>query len=265
MACVCFIAGAERLAAQAKQGPLPPPPEDKKIVVIPVKPKAEAPPMPVEQLIRALATKEEAFLQARAAYSYRKTVRIVEYGEDGQPAGDFQYVAEGRINSDGEHYEKIVEQPKGTLPDLPLQVEDLGILWRAPLFPLITGNLAKYDLNYSGKQQLDELSTYVIQVKPKQVERAHAYFDGVVWVDDGELAVVKSYGKWVTETGDVSTPEAPFVFFETYRENVDGKYWFPSYERSDGSLKLKNREVPLRLIVRWTDYKPFTSAATKNP
>jgi hypothetical protein len=257
--------GAASLAAQAKQGPLPPPAEGK-VIKIPAGPgKVEAPPVPPEEIIRAFTQKEEVFLQARAGYSFQKTVRIVEYGEDGKSVGEFQYTTEGKINSDGNYYERIVKRPDGELPDLVLQPEDLEILWRAPLFPFIPTQAAKYVLTYSGKQQVDELNTYVFQVKPRQVDRAHAYLDGLVWVDDRDLSIVKVYGKWITETGAVSTPEVPFTFFETYRENVDGKYWFPAYVRSDAMLKLRNREVPLRLTIRWTDYKPFTAPPAKNP
>jgi hypothetical protein len=48
--------------------------------------------------------------------------------------------------------------------------------------------------------------------------------------------------------------------FETYRENVDGKYWFPNYTRSDGTVNLKGLEIPMRLVIKWTDFKPIPSA-----
>jgi hypothetical protein len=82
----------------------------------------------------------------------------------------------------------------------------------------------------------------------------------VVWIDDHDLAVVKTYGKWVTELGDVHSPVLPFTLFDTYRENVEGKFWFPNYARSDDSIRRKNGEVRLRLTVRWTDYKPAAGA-----
>lgn len=257
--------GAASANAQAKQGPMQPPPEGK-VTRIPTEHKPEAPPpMPVEDIIKAFTQKEELFLQARANYAYHKSVRVVEYGDDGKPAGDFQYAVEFKMDSEGGRAERMVKHPEGTLPGVVLQPEDLDVLWRAPLFPFTPGQLAKYDLTYAGKEQVDELSTYVFQVKPKQVDRAHAYFDGVIWVDDRDLAIVKAYGRWMTETGAVFAPEAPFIFFETYRENVDGKFWFPTYVRSDAMLKVKDHEIPLRLTVRWTDIKPFPTAAEKKP
>jgi hypothetical protein len=74
--------------------------------------------------------------------------------------------------------------------------------------------------------------------------------------------VVKTYGRWVTDQGDMRTiPDLPFTLFETYRENVDGKYWFPNYSRSDGILNLKGLEIPVRMVIKWTDFKPLPSAA----
>jgi hypothetical protein len=257
--------GAVQADAQAKQGPLQPPP-DAKVTRIPAETKPEAPPpMPVEDIIKAFSQKEELFLEERSKYVYQRSVRVVEYGQDGKPAGDFQYTVENKIDTQGGHSERMVKQPEGTLPDLVLQPEDLDTLWRAPLFPFTPGQIANYVLTYAGKEQVDELTTYLFQVKPKQVDRAHAYFDGLIWVDDHDLAIVKVYGKWVTETGPVFSKEAPFTFFETYRENVDGKFWFPTYVRSDAMLKVKDREIPLRLTVRWTNIKPIAAPPEKKP
>jgi len=78
--------------------------------------------------------------------------------------------------------------------------------------------------------------------------------------------VVKTYGKWVNDLGPVHPPEFPFVNFETYRENVDGKYWFPNYTRSDDFVRLKDESIPVRLVIKWTEIKPLqASPAPANP
>ncbi len=90
-------------------------------------------------------------------------------------------------------------------------------------------------------------------MKPKVVERIHGYFKGMVWIDDKYLEVVKTYGSWVNDLGDMkSSPQVPFTLFETYREFVDGKYWFPTYARSDETLHLKEHEVPVRMVIKWS-------------
>ncbi len=256
-------------SAQEKQGPLTPPPK-REVIRIPVETAAEPPPIPIEEIVRRFTEKEEELLRARSSFTFRKTVRVQEIGEDGKAAGEFQVITEPAVASDGSRYEKVVDQSPSTLRRLRLAPEDLETVARIPLFALIPGNLGKYDLSYAGKQPVDELSTYVFRVKPKALERTRAYFEGLVWVDDRDLVVVKTYGKWVTETGDVTSPEFPFTFFETYREIVGGNQRFPTYARSDDALKVKDGELRIRLTIRWTDYKPLGPAAAapapaKNP
>lgn len=253
------IAG-HALAQEPKTGPLTPPPS-RDVVRIPAEKSAEAPPVPAEEIVRRFTQKEDEFLRARAAYTYRKTVRVQEFGDDGKISGEFQITTEPAVASDGRRYEKIVEQPPSTLRRMPLAPEDLEILARIPLFPVTSEQLSKYELTYAGKQLVDEIGTYMFRVRPRLLERTRAYFEGLLWVDDRDLLVVKTYGKWVTEVGDVSTPELPFTMYETYRENIDGKYWFPTYTRSDDYLHQKAGELHIRLIIRWTDYKRLAGAA----
>jgi hypothetical protein len=63
----------------------------------------------------------------------------------------------------------------------------------------------------------------------------------------------------------VHVANMPFTMYETYRENVDGKYWFPNYERSDDTLHLKDVSVPVRLVIKWTDFKVLPAAAAPAP
>jgi len=108
---------------------------------------------------------------------------------------------------------------------------------------------------------VDEVDCYIFQVKPKTVERQKAYFDGVVWVDAKYLEIVKTYGQWMTDLGPLRViKDLPFSLFETYRENVEGKYWFPNYARSDDTAEIKGQQIPVRIVIKWTDFKPLPSA-----
>jgi len=264
LVCALFFAHAEWRAQAAQQGPLTPPPEHdvRRVGTEPVPP---APPsIPPEEIIKRFSQKEDGYLVARAGFTYKKTVRLEEFGPDGKPSGQLLLVLEGKPGPDGKIYEKTVERPQSTLHYLEMGPEDFQALARMPAYPLTTPQLAKYDLKYLGEELVDEIECYIFQVKPKAVERAHYYFDGIVWVDDVYLDVVKTYGKWVNDLGDMRSATMPFSIFETYRENVDGKYWIPNYMRSDGTLNLKDQNVPVRLVIKWTDYKP-ASAATPAP
>ena len=260
--CSFYFALSASPACGAQQGPLTPPPEHD-IHRVGTEPVPPAPPsMAPEEIIKRFSQKEDEYIVARAGYTYKKTVRLQEFGPDGKPSGELSLVIEAKPGPDGKVYEKTVERPQSTLHFLEMGPEDFQSLARMPAYPLTTGQLAKYNLKYLGKELVDEVDCYIFQVKPKSVERAHYYFDGIIWVDAAYLEVVKTYGKWVNDLGDTRSPTMPFNIFETYRENVDGKYWLPNYMRSDDTLNLKDANVQVRLVIKWTDYKPIPAAGT---
>jgi hypothetical protein len=262
-AIVAMTLGITPARTQDAQGPLTPTPtEEHKVVRLGTEPEPPAPPsLPPDEIIRRFSQKEDEFLAARPNYGYRKTIRIDEFGPDGNLAGQFLLVTETTRAPNGQVINKVVQKPQSTLHYFNLETEDVKELDRIPAFPLTTSQLLKYDLKYVGEEQVDEVDCYIFKVKPKLLDRTHAYLDGLVWVDTKYLEVVKTYGKWVNELGEVHSATLPFTLFETYRENVDGKYWFPDYERSDDTLHLKDVNVPVRLVIKWTEFKPLPAAA----
>jgi hypothetical protein len=264
---VLVAVGAAGGYAQDAQGPLTPAPsEEHNVRRLGTEPEAPAPPsLPAEEIIRRFSQKEDEFIAARPNYGYRKTIRIDEFGDDGKPAGQFVMVTETMRAANGQVISKVVQKPQSTLHYFNLESEDVRELDRIPAFPLTSSQLAKYDLKFIGQEQVDEIECYIFKVKPKILDRAHAYLDGLVWVDTKYLEVVKTYGRWVNELGEVRSATLPFTLFETYRENVDGKYWFPNYERSDDMLHLKDVTVPVRLVIKWTDFKVLPAAGAAAP
>jgi len=252
-------------AAQIRPGPLPPPANAPAPVVIPAEPKPDPPPIPVPEIIKRFSENEGAMLVAHAGYVYKRVVRVEELDDNGKPAGTFQFTTELTQLPDGKTYERELKHPETSLNVLNLELESLNPLLKIPALPFIPTQLVHYDINYVGTQKLDELNTYIFRIEPKQVERQRAYFKGVIWVDDQDFVIVKTLGHWVTELGEISTDNFPFKFFDTYRENVAGKIWFPSYLRSDDSVNTKHGLVHVRLIVRWEDYKPRTATPAPAP
>ena len=261
-AALLMLLAAARLPGQETgAGPLtaPPPEHDVKRVV--GVPEPEAPPsLPPAQIIKGFSQKEDIYVTVRPQYSYRKTIRIQEFGPDGQPSGEYQATYEAGRTSDGKIYEKAISSPQSTLEYLQFEPDDVQRMFRAPEYPLTTSQLPKYVLQYLGTETVDEVECYIFQVHPKTLDRQHPYFDGVIWVDQKYLEVVKTYGKWVTDLGEYRPSSLPFSMFETYRENVDGKYWFPNYSRSEDVVKLKIRNVPVRVTVKWSNFKPFPAS-----
>jgi len=263
---VLLSAALPLLAQDSHPGPMAPPPPDKAVrrVGNTVDPDAPLPAAP-EEIIRKFTEKEERYVEARTHFWYRKSVRLQEFSGDGKPAGQIEITTEPAVTADGKPYSRIVGQPVSTLKSLQLAPEDLESLALIMAYPVTASLRPKYDLRYAGKEQLDEISCYVFQVHPKAVERTRPYFDGILWVDDKYLEVVKTYGKWVTDLGPVHSPTLPFTLFETYRENVEGKYWFPNYASSDDVLHFQSGDVPIRLIIKWTDYKRVSPPAPERP
>ena len=258
----CLFLALPVRAQSSPQGPLTPLPEHNvRRVTTEVTPDAPL-ALPEAEVIQRFSAKEDANLAARPHYGYRKTLRIQEFGPDGKPSGELLRVTEVGPGTDGRLSVRAIEKPQSTLQHIYLAPEDLAALDRVPAYPLTTSQLAKYDLKYLGKEQVDEINCYIFQVKPKVVERMRAYFDGVVWVDAKYLDIVKTYGKWVTDLGEQRAMEPlPFTLFETYRENVDGKYWLPNYSRSDDTLHIKEGDFPMRITIKWTEFKPLPTAA----
>ena len=142
--------------------------------------------------------------------------------------------------------------------------EDVRTMIALPLFFLTSDQIANYDFLYAGQQQLDELNAYVFQVRPKQLSRTQRLFQGVVYVDDHDLAIVETYGKFLTEVEGEGT-RLPFSMFETYRENFQNKYWLPTYVSSDEFIGSGDDQFQLRLVIRSSDFKPNARAGAAIP
>lgn len=260
---VTILAASTPSLAQGRPGPMPQSPPTGPIT-LPGAPKTpDPPPVPVEEIIKRLSANEEAMLHAREGFTFRKTVRIQELDDKGQTTGEFQLVTDTAVGSDGKLTEKVVSRPTSTMTVLNVVEEDTDLLKRIPLFPLTVSQEPKYNLTYLGKQKLDEIEAYIFQVKPKQVERTKALFDGVIWVDTADFAIVKTTGKWITELGEVKPQQLPFSTFDSLRENVAAKQWFPAYMRSDTTIPIKTGDVHIRLTVLWQNYKPVTATASQ--
>jgi hypothetical protein len=233
LAVVVLTAAAVATTAHGQAaGPQAPPPTFE-VKRIPSEPHPGPPPIPEQEIIQKFAANEDIIKKAYDTYTFTQTIRMSELTD---PGGEFSVSGEVYMKSDGQRYVRVVGQPNSTLKVTHFSLEDVRQIASVPLFPLTSQELANYNFKYAGEQKLDQLNTYVFQVKPKTLSRKKRFFEGVVWVDDHDFAIVKSYGKFVSELSGNGLA-LPFTMFETYRENVQDKYWFPSYIRSDDFFK----------------------------
>jgi len=251
-----FVASAALpVCAQDNQGPLGPPPKFE-VRRVPSVPHPGPPPIPQQEIIRRFAANEDAARKIYETYDFVQTIRIEEMSN---PGGKFTVTGEEYTRPDGQRFWRIVKPAESTLKLTHYSFEDVRTITTLPTFFLTSDQIANYDFLYAGQQKLDELNTYVFQVKPKQFSRTQRLFQGVVFVDDHDLAIVETYGKFVTELIDEGT-KLPFSLFETYRENFQDKYWLPTYTTSDDYFGAAGEEeFQLRLVIRSTDFKPNAS------
>ncbi len=240
-------------------------PKTPDVVRLSNKPEPEKPPIPAEDIIRQFAAHQDEAAHVREGYIYRKIVDLAEIGDDGKPQAQAEVTTEFTALDDGTWRPKTTRKPDENLQVVSLEPDALQMISSIPSFPFTTGQLAKYDITYQASEKVDDLTTYVFKVTPKMLDREYAYFSGLIWVDNEDFAIVKSYGKWVAETGDMKPPNLPFTIFETYCQPVLNKYWMPAYSRSDAVVNGNNYSVPVRLTIRWDNYKPANGRSEPLP
>ena len=226
-----------------------------------------APPTGVtpEQIIQKFADKEGQFKQARDHYTWTQDVKIQELDGD-TVGGEFREVTDIVYDDRGRRVEQVNFAPQPTLVRVSMTKEDLDDIRNKFPFSLVTDELPKYQILYVGQQKVDELDTYVFDVAPKTIEKGQRYFQGRIWVDKQDMQIVKTYGKSVPDIGVDPTKkkkhadqENLFPKFVTYREQIDDKYWFPTYTKADDVLHFSNGDVHIRIVVKYTNYKRFGS------
>jgi hypothetical protein len=216
----------------------------------------DASTVPVEQIIQKFAAREAEFRIERDNFTYTQTFSIQTLDSSDRPDGEYQMTSEIVFTPDGKRFERVTHAPPPTLERIQLSQQDLDDLEHVQPFVLTTAELPKYNVKYVAHQNLDELSTYVFDVGPKTLEKNQRYFQGRIWVDDKDFAIVKTDGKAVPDIKKKGQ-ENVFPRFETFRENIEGNYWFPTYTRSNDVLHFSSGDVHIRMAVHYEDYKRF--------
>lgn len=217
-------------------------------------PKAE-----VDRIIKKFTDNEDSFRQALTNYVFNRSATIQTVGMGGQVTGTYRRDSFMTFSSEGKRFEKITFFPVSTLTEISVTPEDLEDLGGVNPFALDPRAVSQYNFSYVGKEKIDDLSLYVFDVSPKVLpdpKKSNArLFSGRVWVDDTDLMIVKSRGKGLPET-----KQNKFPVVTTWRENIDGKYWFPAFSRSDDTLEFGSGfVVRLRIRVKYEDYKEAKS------
>ena len=208
----------------------------------------------IDRIIKAFTAKEGEFRDALKVYAFNRNAKIQTVGLGGQITGTYQRDSFLTFKEDGSRFERIIYFPVSTLRDVQITPEDLENLNGIDPFAIEPSAAGQYNFAFIGKEKIDELDLYVFDVTPKVVpdwkKTKARLFSGRIWVDDRDLMIVKSKGKAVPEG------KQRFPVVETWRESVDGKYWFPSYSMSDDELVFESGQVvKMKIRVKYQNYR----------
>ena len=206
----------------------------------------------IERIIQSFTAKEIEFRRALNTYSFKRDALVQKIGMGGQVTGEYHRVSTFTFDDQGNRYEKISFFPMSTMPEITQEdIDDMGGI--SP-FALEPAKIDQYNIRFVGKEHIDELDLYVFDVTPKVIinpkKTKERLFSGRIWVDDRDLQIVKTKGKGVPET-----KSNKFPIVETYREHIDGRYWFPTYSYADEELIFDSGDsLHVRMKIRYTDF-----------
>ncbi len=220
-----------------------------------------------DEVIKRFTAKESELREIWREYAYQQESRLQVLGPANTVSGEYYQVSEFVFNDAGNRIERIIKAPPSTLDQAGLRMtqEDKNAFINLQPFALAAEDLVNYNVYFVGKEKIDEINAYVFDVTPKVMSNTRElkrmkdkgiegkYFQGRIWVDDVDLQIVKTAGKTVPEF------EQRFPKFETYRENIDGRYWFPTYTYGDDTLEFDRFSVHVRMVVKYKNYKRFQS------
>jgi hypothetical protein len=224
--------------------------------------KSEPKGITPEEIIKRFSAKEKEFKEARDLYTYRQDVKVQTLDGD-TVDGEYRQVFDITFDDQGHKSKNVVYAPQASLTRIGMTQEDVDDIENRLPFVLTSDEIPEYNILYVGMQQEDELHCYVFDIAPKQIEGKKRYFQGRIWVDDQDFQVVKTYGKTVPDIRKKKGNENLFPSFTTWRQRIDGKYWFPVYTKADDTLHfsggLGGGDVHIREIVKYQNYKRFGS------
>jgi hypothetical protein len=260
------------------------------------------PSIPVAQIIQEFTAKETLFNEALNNYTWTRAVRVQSLDDDGHPNGQYYQVVDIYYTPGGQRMERVTDAPQGKLFDtacirdsttpssgdttttgigdstpsasgngsicngeILMTEKDFSDIEQRLPFVLTTQDAGQYNITYVGQQQVDQIETWVFSVSPKALEKNKRYFQGKIWVDQKEHQIVVTDGKNVPDDLRPNHMDLTLPFI-TYRQMVDGKYWFPVYTVGDATLHFLagkgylSDNAHLRETVKYTNYHQFRTS-----
>ena len=204
--------------------------------------------------LSAAAERGKDLLAALRDYTYYAELTVQTVSQSDTITGKYYRFSQISFDRDGNRQEKVLENTSTLPEDVHIGTITANNLTRVYQFVVTPETINQYELNYVGRERVDELNTFVFDVKPKikmpDPEKSHErYLRGRVWIDDQDLCVVKAAGEVLPEQSGYRTPK-----FETYFQNYD-KFWFPAYSSADDYVRAGRYFTRVNVNLRLTGYK----------
>jgi len=208
------------------------------------------------EFIASAAERGKELISALHNYSYHSEITIESVSQADTITGKYYRFSQVSFDARGNQQERVLETTSTLPADVHIGTATANKLISVYQFLLTPETLSKYELNYIGRERVDDLDTVVFDVKPRiklqDAEKDERYLKGRIWIDEQDRCIVKVSGQAVPERGSVRTPK-----FETYFQNYD-KFWFPAYSKADDTIKTGSYHTRVVVNVRFTGYKKTT-------
>ena len=216
---------------------------------------------PPEGFLRKIAEQETHNAIARDDYTYRQSVEVQEFDVQGRITGTYTEVRDITFTESKGRTEQVVQPGKSTLTKIRLTPEDFNDIRNIEPLLLTTDKVALYEGRYQGEETIDGTLCFVEHLRPKQILAGQRFFEGVIWVRETDLAIIRSEGQAVPQI-ETTKEQNLTPHFTTIRKEVDGKWMFPVETYSDDTLYFRDWPQRIRTIINYKNYKKFGAEST---
>lgn len=205
--------------------------------------------------MKQVAARETDNEASRNQYMYRQTVTLSDY------AGQFREVRDIIFSPSGARTEEVIEGPVNTLKKLKLTEEDMRDIREIQPMLVTRDNLFMYESKFRGEEELNGISCWLMEIRPRQILSGQRLFEGMLWIDKSDDSIIQVAGQAVPQIVTTKS-ENLFPHFTTVRKKVDKDFWFPELTYGDDTLQFRTGPQRIRLTIRYANYKRF-GAETK--
>jgi hypothetical protein len=208
-------------------------------------------------LLSKFLSVEGSTMEELKNYSFKRDVRIQTIDDKGRVAGEYRRVSDMLLDDEGRRVERNVSFLKPTLRGLEVTDEYVEDFSGAQLKGFELNQRDAYRFEPFGFEPLNGKSARVYRLTPLNLETAKAtgarVLYGFIWIDEQTGAIMKVAGRALPEL------KQRYPLFETHRELIDGKHFFPVRTLADDYLVFPSRRVHVRMLITYSNYKRFAA------